>query len=176
MLWDRTAARIAGAYRMGLAPEILATHGPKGLTTGTLFRYSRAFYKRLDHAIELGRSFIRQEYQRHPAALRITSGKASPPGFGATLPYRILFGPVSISADYDEVSSPHGGLPHFPAAPSGLALSGPTPAARSGAGRPALRQELRRTPLSDVDDLSSLIATIGPIRKVCQCSSSSISG
>ena len=160
ILWDRTASCIAGAYRMGLAPEILATHGPKGLYTGTLFRYSRAFYKRLDHAIELGRSFIRQEYQRHPASLLLLwKGIAS--WVRRHPSYRILFGPVSISADYDEVSRRL--MVDFLISqrrPAELAcLARPRSPFRSRAAGP-LRRELRRTPLSDVDDLSSLIATI----------------
>jgi len=63
-LWDREANAIVGAYRMGLADEIIMRYGKRGLYTQSLFRYGTRFLQTLNPAIELGRSFVRLEYQR----------------------------------------------------------------------------------------------------------------
>jgi putative hemolysin len=74
-----------------------------GLYTRTLFRYDRQFLERLSPALELGRSFVRPEYQRnHAALLLLWRGIGR---FVALHPeYRVLFGPVSISARYADAS------------------------------------------------------------------------
>lgn len=102
-VWNREAREIAGAYRLGLTDEIVRAHGIGGLYTSTLFRYDARLLARLGPAIELGRSFVRAEYQRSSIALLLlwkgiarvvaTSGR-----------YRVLFGPVSISSRYADVS------------------------------------------------------------------------
>ena len=71
ILWDEAGARIAGAYRVGRADRLIESFGNKGLYTHTLFRFSRRFLMKMDSALELGRSFICQEYQRQPAALML---------------------------------------------------------------------------------------------------------
>src|SRR5215831_1020830 len=63
-LWDREADAIVGAYRMGLADEILSRYGERGLYTRSLFSYGPKLLRTLNPAIELGRSFVRAEYQR----------------------------------------------------------------------------------------------------------------
>jgi hypothetical protein len=68
-LWDAQAAAIAGAYRLGLVDEILARHGKRGLYTHSLFKYRTRLLDSLNPAIELGRSFVRAEYQRSFAPL-----------------------------------------------------------------------------------------------------------
>lgn len=101
--WDRERQRIAGAYRIGLTDRLLAAHGVDGLYTRTLFRYGPGFIDRLSPALELGRSFIRAEYQRSHAALLMLWR-----GIGRFVTqharYRILFGPVSISTRYSDSS------------------------------------------------------------------------
>lgn len=108
--WDGERRRIAGAYRIGRTDEILATHGVEGLYTRTLFRYDRRLIERLSPALELGRSFVRPEYQRnHNALLLLWKGIGR---FVVRHPrYRVLFGPVSISARYSDSS--HGMLRAF---------------------------------------------------------------
>jgi putative hemolysin len=68
-----------------------------------LFNYGDQFLDQIDPALELGRSFIRPEYQRTFAPLLLLWR-----GIGRYLAehpqYRILFGPVSISSDYQSVS------------------------------------------------------------------------
>ena len=56
---------------MGATDRILTTHGAEGLYTSTLFRYDDRVLQRLNPALELGRSFVRAEYQRSYAALAL---------------------------------------------------------------------------------------------------------
>ena len=102
-VWHRGDRAVVGAYRLGLTDEILSDHGPDGLYTHTLFRYDRRLLDRLSPAIELGRSFVRAEYQKDYAPLLLLWK-----GIGrfvvAHPRYRRLFGPVTISQDYSSVS------------------------------------------------------------------------
>lgn len=101
--WNSQSNEVVGAYRLGLSDDILRRYGPKGLYTHTLFRYDARFVRRIAPAIELGRSFVREEYQRSFSALLLLwKGIAL---FVARHPrYRYLYGPVSISADYAQLS------------------------------------------------------------------------
>lgn len=63
-VWSRQRRELVGAYRLGRVDEILRRFGRKGLYTHTLFRYTRALLDRIGPALELGRSFVRREYQR----------------------------------------------------------------------------------------------------------------
>ncbi len=102
-IWDARDAQIVGAYRMGLVDELVAKHGARGLYTSTLFRYRSGFTASLGAAIELGRSFIRPEYQKkHHSLPLLWKGIAA---FVRQNPrYSKLFGPVSISQDYQRLS------------------------------------------------------------------------
>jgi hypothetical protein len=94
---------VIGSYRLGLSDEILRGPGVRGLYTSTLFNLSRDFLVEVDPAMELGRSFVRHDYQRSFASLLMLWK-----GIGRFIVrnprYRILFGPVSISNDYSRVS------------------------------------------------------------------------
>lgn len=99
-VWDAQAGSIVGAYRMGLADEILASHGKHGLYTQSLFKYGARVLRTMSPSIELGRSFVRAEYQRGFAPLMLLWRGIG--RFIARSPrYAILFGPVSISNSYD---------------------------------------------------------------------------
>jgi putative hemolysin len=102
-VWDAHAASIAGAYRLGLVDEILSRHGKRGLYTHSLFKYRIQVLEALSPAIELGRSFVRVEYQRSFAPLLLLWA-----GIGRFVErspqYAVLFGPVSISARYAPAS------------------------------------------------------------------------
>jgi hypothetical protein len=103
-VWDAQAAAIVGAYRLGLVDEILARHGKQGLYTNSLFRFRTRTLDALNPAIELGRSFVRVEYQRSffTPLLLLWSGIGR---FVARSPrYAVLFGPVSISDRYAPAS------------------------------------------------------------------------
>ena len=64
-VWNKSSRQIVGAYRLGLADKIVDRFGIKGLYTRTLFKYKRQLLQSLYPSIELGRSFIRSEYQRN---------------------------------------------------------------------------------------------------------------
>jgi putative hemolysin len=103
LLWDKESDEVAGGYRLGLTDDILQMHGRRGLYTSTLFEYTRAFLDRIQPAIELGRSFVRPEYQKsyHPLML-LWKGIGR---YVALNPqYKTLIGPVSISNNYLSVS------------------------------------------------------------------------
>jgi len=101
--WDREQKQIVGAYRIGRTDCITATDGVDGLYTRTLFRYDERLIARLAPALELGRSFVRAEYQNtYNALLLLWKGIGR---FVASHPqYRVLFGPVSISCRYSDSS------------------------------------------------------------------------
>ena len=102
-IWQPRRREIVGAYRLGLTDRLLATHGLEGLYTSTLFTYDPRLFEAMGPALELGRSFIRPEYQRsYSGLLLLWKGIGR---FVAENPrYPILFGPVSISADYHSAS------------------------------------------------------------------------
>ena len=102
-VWNRARLQVVGAYRIGPIDTIVAARGIDGLYTRTLFRYDDRIVQRLSPALELGRSFVRAEYQRsYNALLLLWKGIGR---FVARSPhYRVLFGPVSISSRYQETS------------------------------------------------------------------------
>jgi putative hemolysin len=103
LVHDSTRRQVVGAYRLGLTDHILPAHGKDGLYTHTLFRFSDELLKQIGPAIELGRSFVRPEYQKEFAPLMLLwKGIAL---FAARYPqYRRLFGPVSISNEYQSLT------------------------------------------------------------------------
>ncbi len=102
-IWHKARCEIVGAYRLGLVDKLMAQQGVKGLYSRSLFSYRKRFIKSLGPAIEMGRSFIRSEYQRSLSALLLLwKGIAT---YAARNPqYTTLFGPVSISSDYSDLS------------------------------------------------------------------------
>ena len=102
-VWDTQAEAILGAYRLGRVDEILARFGKRGLYTHSLFHYTTQVLRAINPAIELGRSFVRTEYQRSFAPLMLLWR-----GIGQFVvqspQYAILFGAVSISNDYEPAS------------------------------------------------------------------------
>ncbi len=103
ILWDEEREQVAGAYRIGRADMILREYGPKGLYTNTLFRFEKPFLASLECAVELGRSFIVKSYQRHLASLPML-WKGVMHWIARNPHYKKLFGPVSISKDYNSLS------------------------------------------------------------------------
>ena len=103
VLWNDAKEELVGAYRLGRSDEIVKAHGPSGLYTSTLFRYKPAWFQHLGSSLELGRSFIRKEYQRSYSSLLLLWK-----GIGAFIvqnpQYRYIFGPVSVSNNYQPLS------------------------------------------------------------------------
>src|SRR5712671_6570494 len=103
LLWHKTKRELVGAYRAGDTTEILAAHGIEGLYTSTLFRYDARVFEKLGPALELGRSFVRPEYQRQYAPLLLL-WKGISRLLAAHPETPVLFGAVSISNDYSRAS------------------------------------------------------------------------
>jgi putative hemolysin len=97
--WNRATQEIVGGYRIGRVDQIRARFGNRGLYTSTLFRFRRALVPSLGAALELGRSFVRPEYQKNFTPLLLL-WKGIAAYVLRHLEYRVLFGPVSISNDY----------------------------------------------------------------------------
>jgi len=102
-LWNKTKREIVGGYRLGLSDQIIKNHGQRGLYTTTLFHFKPEIFAKINPAIELGRSFIREEYQRAFAPL-LMIWKGIGKFVSRNPQYHTLFGPVSISNTYSSVS------------------------------------------------------------------------
>jgi putative hemolysin len=103
VLWDKIKQEIAGAYRVVSTREVLRDKGVAGLYTSTLFSFDPKFFHQIGPAAELGRSFIRPEYQKQYAPLLLLwKGLARYALVQAKVP--VLFGPVSISSSYNRAS------------------------------------------------------------------------
>lgn len=103
LLWHKGKHELVGAYRAGYTDEILPRFGVRGLYTSTLFRFDDNLFERLGPSLELGRSFVRPEYQRQYAPLLLLwKGIARLVTLRPDVP--VLFGAVSISNDYSQAS------------------------------------------------------------------------
>ncbi len=102
-VWNRVRHEVVGAYRLGRVDDILERFGKRGLYTATLFKFSTSFLEGLGKALEMGRAFVRHEYQRsYTPLLLLWKGIGE---YVARNPeYRVLFGPISISSEYNSVS------------------------------------------------------------------------
>jgi len=102
-LWHKERQELVGAYRLGQTDRILPRQGRAGLYTSTLFDYETETLAELGPALEMGRSFVRPEYQRNfNSLLLLWKGIGQ---FVRRHPrYRYLFGPVSIANDYHSIS------------------------------------------------------------------------
>jgi len=103
ILWDSKASKIVGAYRVGNGKQIMERYGKSGFYISSLFRMKAGFDPMLHESLELGRSFIVQEYQKHRLSLFLL-WKGILYYFLANKQFRYIIGPVSISNQYQEVS------------------------------------------------------------------------
>lgn len=102
-IWDEDENKIVGAYRIGMGKEILGQYGKRGFYLQTLFRMTNGFIPVLNESLELGRSFVVQEYQRKPLPLFLL-WKGILYFLLKNPEYRYLIGPVSISNNYSRIS------------------------------------------------------------------------
>ena len=102
-VWDNKEKKIVGAYRVGKGRDILRGYGVKGFYLQSLFRMNRRFHPILKQSLELGRSFIIQEYQRRPLPLFLL-WKGILYFLLKHNEYRYLVGPVSISNNFSQFS------------------------------------------------------------------------
>lgn len=98
VLWNRERCEVVGGYRCGSTDHILPRFGPDGLYTSSLFTYRTELLARLTPALELGRAFVRAEYQRSYAPLMLL-WRAIGQWVIRNPRYRLLFGSVSIRGD-----------------------------------------------------------------------------
>lgn len=159
-VWNEERHELVGGYRLGLTDHILARRGLKGLYTRCLFRLKKRLFDRMGPALELGRSFVRTDYQRGFAPLLLLwKGIGT---FVARNPhYRVLFGPVSISNEYNPLSRQlimdylRSSL--FDAQLARMVKPRNSPARRRGLWQPA---DLAM--LGDIEPVSALLAGIEP--------------
>ena len=102
-VWSVATRQVAGAYRLGFVDELLQSQGLDGLYCNTLFEFDPALFDYIGSNVELGRSFVRQEWQGGTRGLQLLSA-----GIGLILDrspnIKTLFGAVSISSRYSQLS------------------------------------------------------------------------
>ena len=163
-VWHRHAREVAGAYRLGPSDEILARFGATGFYTSQLFHWRQPFLDRISPALELGRSFVRPEYQKTYAPLLLLWK-----GIGQFLvrhpQYKLLFGPVSISNGYSAASR-HLMVKFLSAYRQSPEFAPLVRARNPFRQRPSkLADELIGATVWDVEELSALIADVETDRK-----------
>ncbi|MCS7161862.1 MAG: lysophospholipid acyltransferase family protein [Bacteroidia bacterium] len=103
VLYHTSEKEIIGAYRIGRCDEILQTRGLRGLYLYSLFHLRRTLFREIHPALELGRAFVTEKYQRAYAPLYLLWR-----GIGQYIlqnpRYRFLIGPVSLSKHFSDLS------------------------------------------------------------------------
>lgn len=102
-VWNKEKQEVVGGYRIGKSDEILNRFGKSGLYTISLFKIKYELFDQIGPSLEMGRSFVREEYQKSYLPLMLLWM-----GIGhfvqRNLKYRFLFGPVSITNDFHTAS------------------------------------------------------------------------
>ena len=102
-IWDRVAKRLVGGYRLGRGDDIFHTYGVEGFYIYSLFKIRHPFFKVMQQSVELGRSFVIETYQKKRLPLYLLWRGIL--FFLLRHPqYRYLYGPLSISKYYSQVS------------------------------------------------------------------------
>jgi len=102
-IWDNEAKMVVGAYRIGLGDEIFYSLGKNGFYITELFKVKEQFTPVLKKSLELGRSWIRKEYQQKPLPLFLL-WKGILKYLMDNPRYQYLIGPVSISNSFSRFS------------------------------------------------------------------------
>lgn len=162
LVWNSAKRELVGGYRIGLTDEVTAHAGYRGLYTHSLFNYRSEFLFQLGPTLELGRSFVRSEYQRSFSPLLLLWKGIG--GFVSRNPkYRYLLGPVSISNTYSPLSraliSEFMNRPDHCAAASTLVRPRTPFKVKDSIVQ---RAQLLAMPIADLDDLNDLISDIEP--------------
>lgn len=103
VLWHRPSKQVAGSYRLGHGDRLLREVGSDGLYSTTLFEFDSIGFEQLRKCLELGRSFVRREFQRQRLPLHLL--------WIGILRYildhpelTMIIGSVSVSGRYSQVS------------------------------------------------------------------------
>ncbi len=158
----RARARLWARTGSGDVPALVARFGLKGLYTESLFKFNARFVRQLGPALELGRSFIRPEYQRQFAPLLLLWK-----GIGTWVArhprYSMLIGAVSVSNQYSPASRELIAR-YFEKQGAGEEWRGAVKARRPLRGNLVQKWETAAlcSLLPDVEDLSAPIADLEP--------------
>ncbi len=152
-IWNAKTNEVAGAYRLAGTDTVTSD---RDLYTSTLFRFRPGLLESMHPALELGRSFVVPGYQRsYTALLLLWKGIG---GYVARNPrYRVLFGPVSISRDYNPASR---------AVMVSYLKSRCGNSELAGLVKPKRRFRSRRLRACDVQLLGSLLANVDELAEV----------
>lgn len=102
ILWDKTHQTLVGSYRIGFIDEMLHLKGASGIYSTSLFHFQGNTLKRLGRALEFGRSFVVEAYQRTAALSYLWRGLSI---YVAKNPSCTkIIGTVSISPEYTPAS------------------------------------------------------------------------
>lgn len=69
ILWDTETEALAGAYRLGLGPDIYKKYGLNGFYISTLFKLKNGMHQMMSKSLEMGRAFVVAEQQQKPLPL-----------------------------------------------------------------------------------------------------------
>ena len=102
-IWSEAKGIVVGAYRMGRTDLLLKNGDLRNLYLSQLFRFSPSFIDKVTPGMEMGRSFLRKEYQRSFQGLFLLWR-----GIGEFVlrhpRYHTLYGTVSLSTTYHPYS------------------------------------------------------------------------
>jgi putative hemolysin len=102
-LWDSSAEKLAGAYRMALGKEVMKKYGIKGFYTSSLFEFEQDIHPFFKKVIEMGRAYICEEYQQKPLPLFLL-WRGIVHVCLRNSDHKFLMGGVSISNKFSEFS------------------------------------------------------------------------
>lgn len=103
IIWDRKNKRLVGGYRLGKGNQIFSRYGLEGFYIHSLFKIKEGFFPTMRQSVELGRSYIIPDYQRKRLPLFLL-WKGILFYLLKNPEFRYVFGPVSISKYYSNVS------------------------------------------------------------------------
>jgi len=103
IIWDEANMRLVGGYRFGCGDMIFTKYGRRGFYINSFFDIDPAFDTYLPHCLELGRSFIIEDYQKKNLPLYLL-WKGILAYMVKNPQYKYLIGPVSISRYYSDFS------------------------------------------------------------------------
>ncbi|AZA49079.1 lysophospholipid acyltransferase family protein [Chryseobacterium carnipullorum] len=102
-LWDNSAEKLAGAYRMALGKDVMKKYGIKGFYTSSLFEFEQDIHPFFKKVIEMGRAYISEEYQQKPLPLFLL-WRGIVHVCLRNSDHKFLMGGVSISNKFSEFS------------------------------------------------------------------------
>jgi putative hemolysin len=103
-IWDARVKLIVGAYRIGVGDVLYRRYKKEGFYLNELFKISSEFTPILKQSLELGRSFIREEYQKKPFSLMLLWKGINEFIKREDNRFQYLIGPVSISNSFSSLS------------------------------------------------------------------------